>query len=156
MLNLILTATIFFISIILHVYLHRLLIKIKASTYKTIFIFGIGFLINLGLQLRSNLPLTNSLIFSLLSLVYGAFFISAFLKDVSPSFQILRIFRKHKLLEYKKIADQFTDYELVHKRLDELIKTGIVVEKNGRLSLGNKGFGSIYLIDLYLRLFTFK
>lgn len=172
MLYISITLIIFFLTVILHIIIHRVLLKFSYESYKIfipVFIFGfiadiyiILFLPNNSLIEAGNynwwterLVWTPILFFILLTISFFVFFLSP-LGEESPSSVILLLIRKAKKLTGNKILSQFSDDKLIKKRLDYLITLGWIQKKDKMYSILPKGDNIAAKILIYRKLLGWK
>jgi len=69
--------------------------------------------------------------------------------DESPSSKIILLVAKYKNLALNELLSNFSDQQLVYKRLDDLVKAGLIEKINNRYFAKPKGKLLIRLIEIY-------
>lgn len=137
------SVSIYIVSVIVHVLIHRILRLMGIRTFKTTTVFIIGFLVN------SAVAINGSFLFALLSILHIIFYTSPFLGDESPVTKIVELLRVNKRMSFQRIAGAFSDTTLVVKRLKDLERSGLIEIKNNRYFVTNRGKKLFNLIDVY-------
>lgn len=157
--SLLVSIILFMTTLFVHVMVYRTVKKFKSDTEVTLFIFSVGF-INSAILICwlskdnyfSILPLTSIFIYLLLSLIFIIFFLYTYLVEEGPSSTILSVLKKKRKIPERQIYDNFSDTKLIGSRMKDLIKQGIVVEKNKRIFIQGKGKLIANLINVYRKM----
>lgn len=142
MMEIILTIGVFSSSFVLHVLIHRLLMKYGIHTFASVAVFFPGFFLLVAIFFRMSspflFPLSSLLLYALLFVFHMISFFSASNGDQSSG-RILFFIRDAKRARYQDIRQIFTNEELVKKRLNDLMKGKFVTVEHNRLKLLPKG-----------------
>lgn len=162
MINLVISFIWFITTVFLHIALHRLLENRGVSNFKTILLFPLGFIVNIlflfNIQNTTTvnrnfwnlpLPINASILYGLLSWFYIIYFASSYFGEISPSARIILLLQEKGTLPADIIKAQFTDHELVEKRLEDLINGQFIDKKNGRYVIASKAKLMVKIIDIY-------
>ncbi len=143
----------------------RFLRDAEKIPWKIFLIFAAGFCLNAAIifWLTTQTPTSQSIWYlpvplssmSLYILLVGCYFIlslSSFWKDLSPSIKILFLLKQKKELTHAQILAEFSDRELILKRLDHLClqKYIHVAKKSYRVS--SKGYQLNLFFALYRKI----
>lgn len=154
----------FLLMTFLHIFLFRFLAQRGVKTLRTVGVYLFGFIISLFIfgffQTLANpktifwwpLPLTSIVLYSQLSFLYLIFFTSPYLGDESPAAKIIFLVKKNGRLSYEKIKREFSDEELVIKRLDDLVKSGLIIRQKDNYYSAKSGQRLARIINFYRRL----
>lgn len=154
------SVSIYIVSVIVHVLIHRILRQRGIRTFKTVLVFLIGFIVNTAILFYLagapgcglKLPLTAGVLFALLSSLYVIFYTSPYLGDESPATKVIAILGVKKKMNSLQIMGEFSDSQLIIKRLNDLKRDGLVEMKNNRYCCTDKGMKLVDLIDMYRKL----
>lgn len=156
---------IFLLSLLLHALIHKLLARKGKVSMFSLTVFFFGFAVNV---LWINYVVTDS---KVVSYPYSSLFFYVLISvcfmilygglvldnpksgEVSPSGHILQMLhRKKSGLTLYQIENEFSEDNLVGKRLQELISSGIIIKKKKKYQLLPKGWRLITIIRLYRRI----
>ena len=137
--------TVFIIITIVHIFLHRLLAKKGIRTFKSVYIYGLGLILLISLSA----PATGTVLYSVLSILNIIFFTSPYMGNISPSYKIMLTIKESHGLSKQAILKQFSDQELIGKRLDNLVLDGFLQKKEKLFKILPKGEKIISFIDFY-------
>ncbi len=156
MIYLIITVSIFFLSLLIHIFLCRLLKKSKIKTFKTLLIFPLGFMLliinifNLSRnQFNLTLPLTSVFLFILLSVAFFFLFFGPFIGDIGPTYLIIYLLEQKNALSFQEILRWFSDHELIINRLHFLAAYGYIKKTGQYYTILSKGKRLSNFIDFY-------
>lgn len=170
MIFLFLSGIIFLITFIIHILLHRFLLRYKIVTFKSLSIFAFGFILDLGgvIYLYENVPINNSeilftplpvtalILYVLLSLNFAIFMTSIYLKDQSPSAKLVWLVKINSKAELKEIKHYFSNSELIFKRLADLVRVRWIKKEGARYKIITRGKLIIKFIYFYRSLLGWK
>lgn len=159
MVTLLVSIILFLLTLFVHVIAYRKVKKFKSDTQVTLLIFLIGSIISAFFicwlsknKYFSILPLTSIFIYLLLSLIFIIFFLYTYLVEEGPSSTILSVLKKKRKIPEQQIYDYFSDSRLIGSRMKDLLKQGIVIEKNKRILIQKKGKLIADLINIYRKM----
>ena len=166
MLDFFISWCIFLLAITLHVILHRILVKCGIVTFKSTIIFIIALICNalVLFVFPQDRIVYNTSLFSirlpysaltsnvLLMLIFILFFTGPFWGEESPSFKIIFLIRKHKRLSSSSICKQFSNADLIKKRLSFLVNARYIANENDVYIVLPKGKIMYLLIERYRKL----
>jgi hypothetical protein len=149
----------FFVTIGLHVFIFRTFGIFTKRKNKLYSVFVIGFIIHSAIVfgffpislLRNGefLPLTSSCLYILLCMIYLIYFLATFSGEEGPSLKIYLMMRRYKKRNYHQISKQFSQHEVVEKRLNSLTCEGFVRYENNRYYVNKPGKRLVRLIESY-------
>ena len=96
------------------------------------------------------LPVTATLLYVLLTLIYLSFYVNV--KLVSPSKKIMTLIREHKGMTHSELLKHFTDPGFIQPRLDDLVESGCarIIENKYGISSSGKRIGVI--LEIYQKI----
>jgi len=165
MVYILLSLFLFITTVFCHVILHRFLVTRQIRTYKTIYIFGLGFLLTFGILVYFSynlaggtgwdmqIPITGSIIYALLSFLFYIYFGNAYLGEDSPSARIFFHLEKGPK-SYEEIISYFSDETLIIKRVRNLKDAGLVREEKGRYKATTRGKFMMSIFEIYRKLLS--
>ncbi len=152
----------FILTVSVHIFLHRLLIFYHVKSFKTTLVFGLGFIIyfiiakvygeNSGVVTSIFIPLflSGGLLYLLLSLSYCLFYISPYLGEMSPTFQILELL-SHLPSSKIEVHQHFKQTDLVKERLKDLLEQRYIKRIRTKYYPLSRGERLNYLLSIYRR-----
>ncbi len=151
---------IFISTVVVHVYLHRLLKRHSINTLKTIFIFPIGVIGTVLIVFTQDhlpsgslwtlpLPLTSLALYGLMATLHVMLFASYFFNAESPSAKLLFMVRRKGALARHRIFSSFSNESLILKRLEGLVVSGYARKKGAAWTITPKGARAASLIEWY-------
>ena len=141
-----LSAALFSLTVILHILLHRILIRFGINTFKTVIIFFPGLLFTWFL------PLGAIVLFLIYSGIYLIYFVNVYIGEASPSAQIYFLIKNSQANSEEKILGHFSDQELVVKRLNNLADSGLAVKKGTKYYPESKGRVIVFFFEVYRKI----
>jgi len=150
------TMGIFSVSCILHVITHRALVTHGIRTIKSALVYGGGLLVLLSLCFTGgvSLPITSILLYALSSFLVSWFSLAPYLGGETPTSMILDSYATKTSQTEKDLQKLFTERGLVGKRLNDLVTSGMVVQKNTKFSVSSKGKIAVKAIMFYQKVFN--
>lgn len=166
MFDLLLSFIIYFIAIVLHIVVHRLLVSKGIVTFKTISIFGAALILNawillafalegftsMHLLLSIRLPLFALVSSFLAMLLYVLFFTSPFWGEESPSIKIFFLVKRNKRMLRSTIMNNFTNDDIINKRLNFLVNSEHISQRKNVYYANLKGKKLLTLIEIYRKI----
>jgi glucan phosphoethanolaminetransferase (alkaline phosphatase superfamily) len=126
------------IACILHLILHRLCIHTKWKTTNSLLSYP--FLFILLLITPMDFKLTNCIIYCLLSLIISIVYLSQLsLQNITPMATILNALRTNRSLSINTLLDLFSTQDLIDKRLDDLLTSGLIQKQDKDYKLSHLG-----------------
>lgn len=162
-------SIIFFLSTVCaHIFLHRVLVSRHIVSYRSIYIFGFGFVTVLCIFFYLSVtftsfsfwttpyPLSASLIYAFLAFLYYIYFGNAYLGEDSPSSRIFFHLEKGPKT-YEQILSYFSDESLVMQRITNLVDAGLVYRMPGQVyTISMKGKILMTVIEGYRALLSWN
>jgi hypothetical protein len=99
------------------------------------------------------IPATAIIFYILLNLLYGMFFATIYLGDISPSSKIYLLLRQSKGMPLMEIQEYFSEEELVTKRVRDLEAAGLIRKLGERYCILPRGKRLMRLFDAYRALY---
>lgn len=162
------SLTIFIVTTLIHIVLHRILLKKGILTIKTAIVFIFGLVIDLyairTIFYQSNnsnnllwlpVPVSGVMFYLLLSAVLIIFYTAPAFSYVSPSTLLLMLLEKKKMTK-NELLRHFSEEKIIISRLDELQKAGLVDLRRGRCITSKKGEKIAYIMKIYRGLFRWS
>ncbi|OGG04283.1 hypothetical protein A2Z33_03990 [Candidatus Gottesmanbacteria bacterium RBG_16_52_11] len=171
MLDIFVSITIFLLVAGAHILIHNAAASGRIYLPRSIFLFFIsGGLLNwmvlntlprLGHSgwaalLMYPLPLTATVIYVVISVIYILYSGSAVYGDYSPSAKIYLYLVKRGRATEKELKKLFSDTELVTNRINDLIHMGFVGRKSDAYFVSTKGKFLYILIEIYRRIIGWR
>ncbi len=143
----------FFLSVVVHILICRGR-KTAELQVKLFCAIALGFLLLCWVVFRAawnvwrfSLPISSTVIYLLLIPVYLSFYVNT--KFNSPSKMVMVLLRANGTMDYEELLRHFTNEEFVVSRLDDLVKSGCVEEKDGRYRLMTQGRWTAKILEVY-------
>jgi len=152
MISLLVSVGSFFVTIAVHVLLHRVLARWGIRTVKTIMVYAVGVGILTAIVWSRPFALTAIALYSVLVAAFLLYFLSFFVDAESPSAKLMGVLKKHGPLEEKQIVKFFSDKEIFEGRLAMLAQTGYIVQRNSRYIATKKGMVIARLFERYRKI----
>jgi hypothetical protein len=147
---------IFGIALVLHIAIHRELVSHGKISFRTTYIFIIGFLCLAGLLYLRFIahPVTSFVLYTLLSLVSVILYLTPFLGGENPSSMMISSFKKKRQQVPSDLVQLFSNTGLIWKRIEDLRSAGLIT-KNGVVFVAT-GRGNVvsWLVSLYQKIFN--
>ena len=118
--------------------------------WKTSFLFHYNPPLEIHSVWHLPLPVTSTLLYILLTLIYLSFYVNV--KLVSPSKKIVTLIREHKGMTYSELLKHFTDPGFIQPRLDDLVKSGCAQIKENRYCLSPSGRRIGKILEIYQKI----
>jgi len=149
---------IFSFAAIAHVFLYRLLTRLKIKSFRSVLIFAAGFLIlisaNFGTEKPT--PLSGGILYIFLTGIYLVYFGSVYIGEESPSADIFAMVKKEKELTKAEIRNKFSDRIVIGKRLENLIDSGLVSKRGENYKLSGRGNIIAFLFDAFRQILGWR
>lgn len=167
MVYILISIILFILTVIIHIFTHRILVKVGVVTFKTVGVFLIGFLINFITIIfyynknKSNMrgelwlmpiPFTAVVLYGLLLLVYFALFTGPCWGEESPSSKIFLMVKKKKGMNIAEIKNNFRNEDLVMRRIDDLIGVNWLEKQKGKYKVTSRGKLILKFIIFYRKI----
>ncbi len=165
MFSILIAVSFFLLSVVCHVFLHRLLVRWRVNAIFSTAVYIAGFVMmgtiffptisteksnEVARSLWSTpLPLTSLILYTLLSCFHLVFYTSPLLGDKSPSSRIILYIRKKGSLSYNEIRRSLIDTPLITKRLDDLVAARWIERGKGRYRLLPIGLLLTRILETY-------
>lgn len=160
--DVIVAISIYFVAVILHVGLHRLLALYQYKTFRTAYVFIGGFIavvLTILLLPRYSffekdfaLPFASLGIYILLSLAHILFYTSPYWGEQSPSFSIYFLIKNRQKMSLIEIEKSFSDKQFIEARLTDLVHDGFVSYRNKLYRSRGKGKRLLSWIERYRKM----
>lgn len=141
---------IFLTACSLHVFIHRILYFLNRKSLVSLIIFAAGFLF----IPETPFQFSSRILYGLLSLLASLFYLTPYLGGETPASMILDALHTKKRMTEKDILDLFSDYGLIHKRVEDLVQSGLLMREGKILFLSSVGNFSVRAIVLYQKIFN--
>jgi len=143
-------------SLILHIVIHRVLLKQGVVTIKSVrvYIIGLAILIISFLNNMLLLPLSSFVLYGLITLVMYAYYLGLCHPAETPAGMILRAFARKKTQTLTELTRLFTVQGLLWNRIDQLVVAGLVSRKGERFFVTAKGGFIARCIWVYQKFFN--
>ena len=94
------------------------------------------------MQIGHHLSITESIFYFFFTYSFNGFYFIIFygIQDNSPSLLLINLIYKKKINDIKVIYKIFNNYPLIETRVTQLIKDEIVIKKDTKLQLTNRGY----------------
>jgi len=148
-----LPIAIFITSAFVHILVFRILKKFKIISFKSTAVFLIGLVINI---FWLKFPLSAVFLYLLLSGIYILFLTGPILGDPSPSFIILSLLRRKKMMDKNEILASFSDRNLVGKRITSLTSAKLIVKKGHKYYVTKRGMKMAAIVNGYRNIFHWE
>lgn len=152
----------FFVSVLVHIGIHKLLLKIGIITFKAWFVFLLGFILNsyilFSYSTRAStkeLFFVSLLIYPLLALDYILIIMTPYLGYISPSSKIILLLKK-KGMTRKEILNHFSNQEEIDQRLTDLLNDRLIQKTRSHYTIQNKGTMFLRFISFYRNVFNLR
>lgn len=147
----------YLISVVIHVLLHRYLVRVGKKTFASVGVFFIGLVLHAVVAFRFlPLPWTSTVLYGLLSWLHIIVFTESYYGDMGPSRKILAMLRKKHAMTYHEIVTLFSDQVLIENRIHNLERDGLIRGKNGHLCATKRGRNLHRLLQWYRALFHWE
>ncbi len=149
------TIGIFILTFIVHVIIHRWFRGIRRDPLISLSVYLPGaclvawYVIVTGSAYR----ITSIVLYILLSLTAGVFYLGPYLGGETPASMILASFTKKKRQKEPDLIRLFTESGLFWKRIDDLRRAGLIETHREKYIATSKGRVIIHYISLYKRIF---
>ena len=147
--------SLFIISVICHIIVHKLLLKIRIITFKASFVFLLGFIINTNIlseysknSSSNELFFVSLVLYAVLAANYLLIVITPYLGYISPASKIILLLRQRALTS-EEILSHFSNREEIDQRLDDLVNDGLIQKENVYYKTLNKGKVFLAIISVY-------
>ena len=158
MFDLMISLLLFFFCVALHLGICRrkkkdvLLIKLflGISGVGLVIFWGASFWLHENLNFPTALPLSATMLYILLVLVYLSFYVNV--KIISPSKKILTLIREQRAVTLEELLKFFSNEEFLSPRLEDLGGSGCVYKQEGRYRLSQSGVQVGRLLEIYQKI----
>jgi hypothetical protein len=156
----------FFVCLIIHACIHRILLKKKIISLAVLAIYMIPMIVfafavlgyiqlpRILLEDSMHVPLTAFVLYFLLVCVTSIFYLGVVLGGETPSSMMIAAFTKEPRLTPEKLARLFTEKGLLWKRIDDLVNTGMIYKQKGKYRIKPQAMYIARCIVWYQQLFA--
>lgn len=166
--DIILCVFVFAVCVFFHILFFRALSKKGKKSFRTVIILFFGFIfllflyisrsgnseINLNRIVNPPLPVTGLILYLIFIGIFLIYFANAYIGEGSPSSKIYFLVKRKKKVNYEDIRNEFSDYDLIHKRLKNLTESGLITKKDARYTA--KGRIIVSLFNYYRSVLGFE
>lgn len=154
--TLLLAFLIFFIAVTVHAIVHRLLLRIKIVTLRSIIVYLLGLFVLSYIVFSYQLPIpfTGIVIYLLLSSIIMFFYFAICLGGDTPSAKIIASFHHKTTQTFEDILGLFTDDILIWKRIADLEVTHFIYKHNNTYTVTKRGAVLVLIAHWYRSIFN--
>lgn len=166
MIYIFITLLSFLSFVILHIFSHKILAIVGKATFKSILVMPISIIVFSFItiyrlpQMLDNgkswwtvpIPVNAIILYGIFTAIYLIYFTNAYYGESSPTGKIYEILKEKGKATFKQIVDEFSDEDLIGKRLDNLVTGGLIRKKGKIYYLTLKSQKVMKAFDVYRRL----
>lgn len=143
---------------IIHIILHRMLLRVRTVTLKTLIVYPAGLFVLLYFRVAGyfEVPLYFLMLYTMVSILISVLYLGVYLGGQTPASMILDAYAKKKSYTQKQLLSLFSEDMLLWKRLDDLLRAKFVKTNHIGYAVTSKGYAIFRFFHAYQHLIRTK